>query len=142
MWVVKQTEDHKKWFSSLPESSKVKYLTFVKVLAEGGPALMRPYVGKIEGSRHANMKELIVDELPDYQYRSLFVFDTNREAILLLGGNKLVNGTYDVGFYDRLIPRADLLVDAHEARLRKEREKRETNSGKARKGGKAGKKVR
>jgi hypothetical protein len=48
--------------------------------------------------------------------RTFFVFDPRRTAILLIGGDK----TGDKRFYDRMIPLADDLYDAHLNQLRKE----------------------
>lgn len=87
----------------------------VEALEQAGPALRRPYVGAIDGSRHANMKELVIQHAGD-PYRVLFAFDPRRAAILLIGGNK----TGDPGWYDRMIPVADTLYDEHLATLRKE----------------------
>jgi hypothetical protein len=49
-------------------------------------------------------------------FRTFFVFDPRRAAILLIGGDK----TGDKRFYDRTIPIADGLYDAHLSQLRKE----------------------
>jgi hypothetical protein len=48
--------------------------------------------------------------------RVLYAFDPRRTAILLLGGDKSV----DDRWYDRLIPAADALYDAHLDTLRME----------------------
>ena len=57
------------------------------LLIERGPALRRPHVGTLAGSRFANMKELRVQH-HGRPYRILFAFDPRRVALLLLGGDK------------------------------------------------------
>jgi hypothetical protein len=57
------------------------------ILENQGSSLGRPYVDTIKGSAFTNMKELRVrhDGNP---YRILFAFDPQRQAVLLIGGNK------------------------------------------------------
>ncbi|MGH2409596.1 MAG: type II toxin-antitoxin system RelE/ParE family toxin [Chloroflexota bacterium] len=86
----------------------------MRLLRQDGPTLGRPFVDRIEMSRHANMKELRVRYI-----RILFAFDPKRQTILLLGGNK--EGKWD-SWYDEQVPRADLLFDRHLARVWTERE--------------------
>jgi hypothetical protein len=86
----------------------------VDALARVGPGLRRPLVGHITGSRHANMRELVV---PYRNLRVLFAFDRRRTAILLLGGDKA--GRWKE-WYAENVPRADDLYDAYLAELKKE----------------------
>ncbi len=87
----------------------------VILLQRVGPSLGRPHADTIRQSRHSNMKELIVQHAGD-PYRVLFAFDPKREAILLIGGNK----KGDKKFYDKYVPIADDLLDAHLAALERE----------------------
>ena len=87
----------------------------IGVLEEKGPALRRPHVGLIVSSKHANMKELIIQH-KGKPYRVLFAFDPRRAAILLIGGDK----TGDNLWYERFVPVADELYDDHLKQLRKE----------------------
>jgi hypothetical protein len=84
----------------------------VELLEERGPALGRPVVDSITGSRHPNMKELRAGTM-----RALFAVDPLRQAIVLVGGDKRDDWT---GWYERNIPHADDLLDAHLATLGKE----------------------
>ena len=84
----------------------------IELLEERGPVLGRPVVDSIEGSRHPNMKELRAGSM-----RALFAFDPIRRAIVLVGGDKRDDWT---GWYERNIPLADDLLDAHLAALRSE----------------------
>ena len=79
-----------------------------------GPALGRPLVDTISGSRHANMKEL---RPRGGNLRVLFAFDPRRLAILLIGGDK--SGEWNA-WYQRMIPLADDLYDEHLATLKRE----------------------
>jgi hypothetical protein len=85
------------------------------VLEQRGPALRRPHVGTIDGSRHANMKELIVQHA-GRPYRILFDFDPRRCAILLIGGDKTGNDRW----YQEYVPIADQLYDEDLETLRRE----------------------
>ena len=49
--------------------------------------------------------------------RIFYAFDPRRVAILLIGGDK----SGDKRFYERMIPIADQLYDAHLAELKKEK---------------------
>ena len=83
-----------------------------ELIEERGPGLGRPVVDGIHGSRHANMKELRAGSM-----RALFAFDPLRQAIVLVGGDKRNDWT---GWYERNIPLADALLDAHLESLREE----------------------
>ena len=54
-----------------------------RFFAEGGREHVRMETRTVEGSRHANMKELRASTT-----RVLFAFDPTRSAILLIGGDK------------------------------------------------------
>ncbi len=88
----------------------------VEILADRGPALGRPWVDTLEGSRHVHMKEL---RPRGGHLRVLFVFDPRRAAILLVGGDKSGQWT---AWYERAIPAADDLYDEHLVELRQEGE--------------------
>lgn len=67
------------------------------------------------GSKHANMKELRFD-CAGGVWRVAFAFDTERAAILLVGGNK--GGADQRRFYKKLIASADVRFDGHLAALK------------------------
>jgi hypothetical protein len=72
-----------------------------------GPALGRPAVDTVKGSRHKNMKEL---RAFGGTIRALFAFDPRRRATVLIGGDKRDDWK---GWYERNIPVADGLFDRH-----------------------------
>ncbi len=60
---------------------------------ERGPALGRPAVDRITGSRLHNLKELLPGSAGKTEIRILFIFDPQRRAILLVAGDKADNWT-------------------------------------------------
>ena len=89
-----------------------------KVLEQFGPGLGRPRVDTLDGSKHANMKELRFDA-DDGVWRVAFAFDPDRQAILLVAGNKA--GVKERRFYRQLITIADRRFDEHLKRIRSRR---------------------
>jgi hypothetical protein len=121
MWAVATTDAFDEWFRELSEGGRVEVTAKVELLKLLGPQLGRPHADTLKGSKHANMKELRADT-KDQVLRIAFAFDPNREAILLVGGNK--SGIGQKRFYKQLIAKADALFDTHLATLAKRREKR------------------
>ncbi len=107
-WAVEFTDEFEGWWNGLSEDEQVDVDAKVRLLEELGPALGRPHVDTVQGSRHANMKELRIQHA-GRPYRVLFAFDPRRCAILLLGGDKTGNASW----YDENIPIADRLYDDH-----------------------------
>jgi len=105
-------------FEVLHGDVQTEILAVSLVLEEFGPRLGRPRVDTLNGSRHANMKELRFSAA-DGEWRVAFAFDPKRRAILLAAGDK--SGGSEKRFYRELIRRADDRFDAHVARLKKER---------------------
>ena len=106
---------------SSPRSTKTCERRFwlSRLLQQFGPQLGRPRVDTLNGSRHANMKELRFSAAGG-EWRVAFAFDTRRKGILLIAGDK--SGSSEKRFYRELLRKADNRFDAHLARL--EREKR------------------
>lgn len=71
------------WYDDLSEDDAARVTAAIDYLAEQGPSAKRPVVGKIEGSKQTNLKELIAGN-----FRVLFAFGPDRAAILLVGGDK------------------------------------------------------
>lgn len=89
-------------------------LAHARLLQEFGPHLGRPTVDTLKGSKYANMKELRFD-CEGEVWRVAFAFDTERAAILLVGGNK--GGADQRRFYKKLIASADARLAQHLAAL-------------------------
>lgn len=120
MWAVLLHDAFNAELNDLPEAVQDEVLALMGLLKQFGPALGRPRVDTLKGSRHANMKELRFDAA-DGVWRVAFAFDPKRQAILLVGGDK--SGDSGKRFYRQLIKKADARFDEHVARVEKERRK-------------------
>jgi hypothetical protein len=99
-WKVHQHLEVTAWLSAQAGTDIVNRIAAaIDLLADRGPALGRPLVDTVKGSRHANMKELRVGTV-----RILFAFDPRREAILLVAGDKRDDYT---AWYLTAVPIAD-----------------------------------
>ena len=104
-------------FDALDEDVQIEILALSRLLQQFGPQLGRPRVDTLNGSRHANMKELRFS-VADGEWRLAFAFDPARRAVLLVGGDK--SGGSARRFCRALIHRADERFDRQLARLAKE----------------------
>jgi hypothetical protein len=120
MWAVSTTDMFDAWFAELGEAEQAEIIAKVNLLKLLGPRLGRPHADTLNGSKHANMKELRADTR-DQVLRIAFAFDPNRAAILLLGGNK--TGTGQKRFYRQLIAKADELYGVHLAAMKRRKGK-------------------
>jgi hypothetical protein len=117
-WVVEVGDEFEPEFAELREDVRTAILALARLLQQLGPQLGRPRADTLNGSRHANMKELRFGA-DNGEWRVAFAFDPKRKAILLVAGNK--SGGSEKRFYRELIRQADDRFDAHLARLKKER---------------------
>lgn len=97
-------------FAELPDSVKIELRAMTLLLQEAGPQLSRPHADTLDGSKHANMKELRF-KANDGVWRVAFAFDPKRQAILLIAGDK--SGVNQQRFYKTLIAKADARFDDH-----------------------------
>jgi hypothetical protein len=115
VWTVKIGDEFEAEFEELPEEVRTEALAIARLLQMFGPEAGRPRVDTLDGSKHANMKEMRFDA-EDGVWRLAFAFDPKREAILLVAGDK--SGGSEKRFYRELIRKADLRFDAHLARVK------------------------
>jgi hypothetical protein len=115
-WTVEIAGEFHPEFVALRPDVRTEILALARVLQEFGPQLGRPRVDTLNGSRHANMKELRFSAA-DGEWRVAFAFDPKRKAILLVAGDK--SGGSEKRFYRELIRKADERFDAHLARIRR-----------------------
>ena len=115
-WTVEIGNEFEPEFNELHEDVRTEVLALSRVLQQFGPQLGRPRVDTLNGSRHANMKELRFSAA-DGEWRIAFAFDPKRKAILLVAGDK--SGVSKKKFYRQLIAKADDRFDAHLDRQRK-----------------------
>ncbi|HET8662183.1 MAG TPA: type II toxin-antitoxin system RelE/ParE family toxin [Micromonosporaceae bacterium] len=112
-WQILLVEEVADWFVDLTKNDPGTadlVEDAVDRLAADGPALGRPLVDRISGSRHHNMKELRPGSTGSSEVRILFAFDPVRRAVLLVAGDKSGNWR---GWYHTAIPLADDRYDAH-----------------------------
>lgn len=79
-------------------------------LQQYGPTLGRPEVDTLKESKFTNMKELRF-KVDGGVWRVAFAFDPERDAILLVAGDK--SGGSEKMFYRRLIEKADKRFKEH-----------------------------
>ncbi len=115
-WELKNHPAFDKEFEGFSERVQDSILVRAILLEKFGPQLGRPYVDTLKGSKHANMKELRL-EVEDGVWRVAFAFDPDRQAILLIAGNKV--GKNQEKFYKDLIRKADQRFDEHLERSKK-----------------------
>ena len=118
-WSVELHDEFQPEFFALPPKVRRTILALSRLLGEFGPHLGRPRVDTLNGSRHANMKEMRFSVV-DGEWRLAFAFDPARNAVLLVAGDK--SGGSVRRFYRTLVRKADERFDRHLARFAKEGE--------------------
>lgn len=84
-WKVKLLPEVSLWLDELDADDYEIIIDALKTLREIGPALGRPRVDRLKDSQLHNLKEL---RPPGSNLRMLFIFDPQREAIVLCAGDK------------------------------------------------------
>lgn len=107
-WTVLLHPDFDAETQELPTEVGRELAAMINLLAEFGPHLKRPHCDTLKGAKHANMKELRF-AAADGVWRVAFAFDPERQAVLLVGGDK--SGTAEKRFYKALIRAADQRFD-------------------------------
>jgi len=115
MWEVEFTDEFEDWWAGLTQAEQDAIDMSVDLLQQAGPQLSRPHADTLNGSKHANMKELR-SQCKGRPLRTFYVFDPRRCAILLIGGDK----TGETRFYEQMLPLADRLYDEHLQQLAEE----------------------
>lgn len=91
MWSVQVLDEVEEWYLDLakhdPDAADAVEAA-IDLLESEGPTLGRPLVDRLKGAAHHNMKEL---RPRSTNIRILFVFDPERQAVLLVGGDKTGN---------------------------------------------------
>lgn len=114
-WSIEYTDEFGAWFDAFEEREQNRLVAALGRLESFGPNLEYPYSSAIARSRHSTLRELRV-QIGGRPIRIFYAFNPLRTAVLLIGGDK----TGDNRFYDRMIPMADDLYDAHLAELKRE----------------------
>jgi hypothetical protein len=119
-WKVIVVEPCLSWLHELRQTDRATLIQIsqaITTLAEEGPGLGRPLVDTVAGSELPNMKELRPGSSGNTEVRLLFVFDPQRRAVFLVGGDKA--GKWS-NWYKTAIPRAE---EAYAEHLRYEEKK-------------------
>ena len=103
-WTVQLHPDFADEVEAHPHDVQEAVVAAVRLLQQMGPQLKRPHCDTLKGSQFSNMKELRFDAA-DGVWRVAFAFDPNRQAVVLVGGDK--SGTSSKKFYKALIRSAD-----------------------------------
>jgi len=113
-WTVVFHDAFEDEFLEMGEPLQNELLAHAQLLQTYGPALGRPFVDTLKGSRHRNMKELRLTVIGG-EWRIAFAFAPDRQAVILCAADK--QGITQRRFYDRLITKADERLEAYIARL-------------------------
>jgi hypothetical protein len=112
-WDIYLTNEVATWLNNL-QTTDPKTADLVDdaiyALSRSGPALGRPLVDTITGSKIKNLKELRPGSSGASEIRILLVFDPWRSAILLIAGDKA--GKWN-RWYAEAIPRAEQLYEIY-----------------------------
>jgi hypothetical protein len=111
VWEVSVLDGFKTWYETLTSEEQSQIREKVELLENFGPSLRRPAVAEIATSVHKNMKELRASA-GRAQLRVLFIFDPQREALLILGGDKALDSQWN-DWYQTNIPIADALYSEY-----------------------------
>ncbi len=109
-WTVNYHDAFLDEISKYSEKVEDELLVKVELLKLYGHELKRPHADTLNGSKHSNMKELRFNA-DNGVWRVAFAFDPERQAILLVAGDK--SETSQERFYKQLIKRADKRFDEH-----------------------------
>lgn len=122
LWTVEIAIEFGRELAAMDAEVRIELLAHAKLIERFGPQAKRPRVDTLNGSKHANMKELRFDVAKGV-WRVAFAFDPRRRAVLLVAGDK--SGVNEGRFYNELILKADARFDAHLAQLREARLRKE-----------------
>jgi hypothetical protein len=108
-----RTTEFARWSQTLNPELRAKVDGAITRIVREGPTLGRPHADRIKGSRLHKLKESRIDR----GTRVLFAFDSNRNAVMLVGGDK--TGKWN-RWYPSKIRQAERLYLDHERSIGKE----------------------
>ena len=106
-WIVEFTDEFELWWLELSELVQEKCAAVVDLLIREGPNLGFPYSSSIMGSAYA-LRELRI-QCAGHPYRILYAFDPQRNALLILGGDKTGNDRW----HEENVPRAERIYEQY-----------------------------
>jgi len=110
---VVRTDEFTHWSHGLEPELRAKVAGAITMIVEHGPTLGRPHVDVLHGSRVHKLKEARIDR----GTRVLFAFDSNQNAVMLLGGDK--TGKWNRWYPSKMREAERLYID-HERSIGKE----------------------
>lgn len=110
VWTVLLLDEVVEWVESADETTQNLVAAALDLLAAEGPTLGRPLVDRIKGSRLHHLKELRPGSSGRSEVRMLFAFDPQRQAVVLVAGDKA--GNWD-RWYRKNIPIAEGRFEDH-----------------------------
>ena len=108
VWQIDFHKDFALEFKEYEDTIRLEIMAIVELLREEGPSLGRPHVDTLQGSRHANMKELRCRGACK-TWRVAFAFTPERVALLLAAGDK--SQMKSKRFYRWLVTTAEKRLD-------------------------------
>ncbi len=117
-WIIDFHSSFKDDFTQFSENVQDALLIELEMLEKFGSFLGRPTVDTLKNSKHSNMKELRFNA-DNGVWRCAFAFDPDRQAILLIAGDK--SGVSSSRFYKQLIKKADRRFDQHLQKLKEKK---------------------
>lgn len=118
-WSITFEDEFDTEYQQMDEGLQDALLSHLVALEKFGPQLGRPKADTLYDSQHANMKELRFNHSGGV-WRVAYAFDTEREGIVLVAGNK--SGANQKRFYRELITIADQRFTNHLDKLSKKGE--------------------
>ena len=97
------SDEFKSWYEHLSLEEQESVFRVVALLEGRGVSLGHPYSSAIESSSLA-LRELRIQH-QGRPYRVLYAFDPERQAVLLLGGDKIGRDR----FYEEYVPKAEAI---------------------------------
>lgn len=119
-WSIIVVEPAVSWLHDLRRTDRTTLILVsqaIEALSVEGPALGRPLVDTIKGSALPNLKELRPGSAGASEVRLLFVFDPQRQAVILVGGDKAGNWR---NWYRTAVAQAETAYADHLARMAKQ----------------------
>lgn len=119
MWEVDYTYIES-WLDKQDLETVAHVFAALEVLKAEGPTLGRPLVDTLEHGSRSNLKELRPASPGLSEIRILFAFDMERQAIMLVAGNKAQGKNKKArwsGWYKTAIPEAEKLFAKHQEQL-------------------------
>lgn len=102
------TDEFEAWWACLTAGEQVSVDTVVQLLETNGVTLRFPHTSGVSGSKYGHLRELRIQH-QGRPLRVLYAFDPERQAVLLIGGDK----TGQDRWYEIFVPLADSIYQRY-----------------------------